>query len=131
MPTEQQVAAVVLGLVNAALPSTGNVVRAYDASTVPVSKPAEFVVVSVARRSGGSPRAGRYVTTGWGIYLMAVSQTSVANARNSLRLAGAAIESQVITAGGAASTPVKFDNQRTVGPDDGWFSGVINYTFGL
>lgn len=129
MPTEQQVAAVVLGLVNAALPSTGNVVRAYDASTVPVTKPAEFVVVSVARRPGGDPRAGRRKRTGWSVYLMAVSQTSVTNARNSLRIAGAAIEFQNLTAAGATSTPVDFYNQRPVAPDDGWFSGAATYNF--
>lgn len=128
MPTEQQVATTVIGLINTALPAS---VRAYDPSTIPkddANKPAEFVIVTVARRSGGSPRAGRYVTTGWGIYVLAASRTSVANARNSLRLAGTAIESQVLTVAGATSTPVRFDNERTVGPDGVWFSGVNSYT---
>lgn len=135
MPTEQQVATVVLGLINAALPAVappgGYAVRAYDASSVPGTKPAEFVTISIARRSGGESRSGRYVTTGWSIYVQAASQTKVANAHNSLRMAGVAIESKVLTVAGLTSTPVKFDNERPVGSDDGWFSGVHSYTFTL
>lgn len=128
MPTEQQVAAVVVALIDAALPPS---VVVGDPSTIPDVKPAEFVVVTVARRSGGNARAGRYVTTGWGIYVMAASKSSVANARNSLRLAGAAIESQVLTVAGLASTPVRFDNERTVGEDNDYYSGVNSYTFAI
>lgn len=132
MPTENEVASAVLALINAALPSSGaNIVRAYDPSTLPETRPEEFVLVTIARRSGGSPRAGRYGTTGWGIYVLAASQTSVTNARNALRLAGAAIESKALSIAGSTSTPVRFDNQRTVGPDGNWFSGVNSYTLAL
>lgn len=128
MPTEQQIAAVVLGLINAALPAT---TRAYEPDKVPATRPANYVVLTVVRRSGGTPRGGRYVTTGWSFYLMGVAQTSVSNARNSLRLAGDALESKVLTVAGLASTPVKFDNGRPVAPDDGWFSGVNTYSTAL
>lgn len=126
MPTEQQIATVALGLMNAALPAT---VRAYDPDKVPATKPTEYVVLTVVRRAGGSPRVGRRKRTGWSLYLMAVSQTSVSNARNSLRIAGGALEHVNLTVAAATSTPVNFDNGRAVAPDDGWFTGVNVYNF--
>lgn len=128
MPTEQQVAAVVLGLINAALPAS---VRAYEPEKVPSTRPADYLVLTVVRRGGGQPRSGRYTTTGWSFYLMGVSQVSTSNARNTLRLAGGAIESQVLTVAGLASTPVKYDSGRPVAPDDGWLSGVNQYSTAL
>jgi hypothetical protein len=124
MPTEQQVAAAVVALVDAALPPS---VIVGDPSTIPDVKPAEFVVVTVVRRSGGNARAGQYVTTGWSIYLLAASKSSVANARNSLRLAGAAIEGERLSAGGETSTPMRFDNGRPVAEDADYFSGVSTF----
>lgn len=126
MPTEAQVIAAVLTAANTALPAT---VRAYEAGKVPSPRPNEFVVVSIVRRAGGNPRAGRFETTGWSVYVMAASASSEANARNSLRLVGTAIESQSLTVAGERTTPVRFSNGRPVAPDDGYFSGVNTYDF--
>lgn len=128
MPTEQQVATEALRIANAALPAT---TRAYEPSKVPATRPDEYVTVAVVRRSGGRPRSGRYVTTGWALYVMAASKTSESNARNSLEKIRAALESQVLTVAGVTSTPVKFDSARPVGPDNTWSSGVNTYTFTL
>lgn len=128
MPTEQQVTDSVRGLINAALPAS---VRCYEPDKVPSTRPAEYLVLTVVRRSGGTPRSGRYVTSGWSAYVMAASQTATANARNSLEKARGALESVAITVDGVASTPIRFDNARPVAPDDGWFSGVNIYTFAL
>ncbi|MBM7518274.1 hypothetical protein [Nocardioides nitrophenolicus] len=128
MPTEQQVATVVLDLVNTALSEPA---EAFAPDEVPSPRPAEHVIVTVVRRAGGTARSGRYVTSGWSLYLMAVSQVSVANARNSLAAAGAALESAVIAVGGVTSTPIRFDSARAVAPDDSWFSGVNVYNFAL
>jgi hypothetical protein len=118
--------AAALAKMNAALPAS---VRAVEPSKVATPRPKEFVNVTLVRRAGGSPRAGRYDTTGWALYLMAASQTSEANARNSLRLAGAALESAPLVVGSESSTPVRFDNARPVSPDDGWFTGSAVYHF--
>lgn len=128
MPTEQQIATALLALANGALPAT---VRAYEPSKVPATKPLEFVTVALVRRFGGTPRAGRYTTTGWAVYVMAASKTSEANARNSLEKVGDVLEGQVLTIDGRKSTPVTFNNARPVGPDDGWSSGVKTYHFAI
>lgn len=128
MPTEQQVADSVRGLINAALPTS---VRCYEPDKVPSTRPAEYLVLTVVRRSGGAPRSGRYATSGWSAYVMAASQTATANARNSLEKARGALESKVLVVAGVHSTPVRFDNARPVGSDDGWFSGVNVFSFAL
>jgi hypothetical protein len=128
MATEQQIVTASLAIANGALPLT---TRAYEPSKVPKSKPDEFVTVTIARRSGGTPRAGRYATTGWALYVMAASKTSESNARNSLEKVGAALEGRVLTVAGLTSTPVKFQVDRPVGPDDGWSTGVKTYHFTL
>lgn len=128
MATESQVMTAALTAVNDALPAA---VRACEPSEVPGTRPAEFVVVTLARRSGGTARAGRHSTTGWALYLMAASSTSEANARNTLEKARAALENVVLTVGSESSTPVTFANARPVSPDDGWFSGSAVYHFAL
>ena len=128
MPTEQQVVTEVLALINEQLTGDTN---AFEPDEVPSPRPAEHVVVTVARRSGGSPRAGRYATTGWSAYVMAASQTAAQNARASLQESREALEGVVVTVDGEQSTPIRFDSARAVGPDDGWFSGVNVYTFAL
>lgn len=128
MPSDNQVVTTVLAVVNEALPPA---VRAYTPSKVPTTLPAEFVVVTVARRSGGSPRAGRYATRGWAVYFMASSATSDTNAGNALRLIDEAIENRPLLVADETSTPVRFDNARPVAPDDNWFSGVNTYTFAI
>lgn len=130
MPTEQQVATEALRIANAALPAAGTA-RAHEPSKVPSPRPDEYVTVAVVRRPGGKPRSGRYSTTGWSLYVMAASARSEENARNWLEKIRAAFESQVITVAGVASTPVKFDSARPVGPDNTWSSGVNTYTFTL
>lgn len=128
MATEAQIIAAILAAANTALPAA---VDAYETGKVPEPRPNEFVVVTIARRSGGSPRSGRYVTTGWAVYVQAASFSSESNARNSLRIVGAAIESKPLTVAGEQSTPVRFSNARPVAPDDGWFSGVNTYEFAI
>lgn len=126
MATESDALAAVLAAINADLPPT---VRAYDADKVPTARPLDFVTVSVARRSGGTARSGRYSTEGWAAYVMGASKTSSSNARNSLRLANGALENRVLTVGSEKSTPVRFENGRPVAPDDGWSTGVNTYHF--
>lgn len=128
MATESEIMAAVLAAANAALPAS---VRAYEPSKVPGVRPKEFVTVTIVRRAGGSARSARHATTGWAVYFLGASLTSEANARNSLRLAGAALENKTLTVGSESSTVVRFDNARPVSPDDGWFTGASTYTFAI
>lgn len=125
MATEKQVLDAVLELINAALPPA---VRAYPQGKVPQPFPPDFVAVYVVRRSGGGGRAGRYTTRGWAVYVTGAS-TSEPDARNSLRLAGDALENKTLAVGSESSTPMRFDNARPITDDKGWHAGVSVYHF--
>lgn len=125
MADEKQVLDAVLALVNAALDTA----EAYPVGKVPDPFPAEFVTVYAVRRSGGTGRAGRFTTRGWAVYITGASNASEANARNSLRLAGNALENRVLVIGAEQSTPMRFDNARPISDDKGWHSGVNAYHF--
>lgn len=128
MADEKQVLDAVLALVNAALPAS---TRAYAVGTVPTPFPKEFVTVYVVRRSGGTGRAGRFSTRGWAVYVTGASSFSEANARNSLRLAGDALENKTLTIGSEQSTLMRFDNARPISNDKGWHSGVSTFHFAI
>lgn len=129
MPTEQQIATALFAIVN---PAVAPVV-AYEPSKVPTgtSKPAEFVTLALVQRSGGTPRAGRYATTGWALYVMAASKVSENNARLRHDKIAGVLDGRILTIAGATSTPVTFDNARPVSPDDGYSTGVRVYHFAL
>lgn len=126
MATEQQVAAAVMTRIQAAL---GQRVKAYDHDQLPSKRPEEHVVVTIARRAGGVPRAGRYSTTGWAVYVMAASKTFVDNARTSLQKVRTELENKTLTVGDETSTPVTFRTGRPVGEDDGWLTGSDTFHF--
>lgn len=128
MATEEQVLTAALALVNAALPGD---VEAFPVGEVPEPFPADFVTVYVVRRSGGGGRAGRHVTTGWALYLTGASSQFESNARNSLRIAGAALENKTLAVGSEQSTPMRFDNARPITDDKGWHAGVSVYHFAI
>lgn len=127
MATEKQVLDAVLALINAALPAA---VRAYPVGKVPSPFPSDFVTVYAVRRAGGGGRAGRYVTRGWAVYVTGAS-TSESDARNSLRIAGDALENRVLAVGSERSTPMRFDNARPISNDKGWHAGVSVFHFAL
>ena len=126
MATEEQVLNAVVALVDAALPARTEV---HEAGAMDKPYPPEFVTVYVVRRGGGTGRAGRRATRGWAAYLTGASSESGHNARNSLRLAGDALENKVLAVGDERSTPMTFDNGRAVTEDKGWHSGVSVYHF--
>lgn len=126
MASEKDVLDAVLAAVNAALPPS---VRAWPVGKVPEPFPVEFVTVHVVRRSGGTARSGRYSTRGWAAYVTGASSESEANARNSLRLAGDALENQVLVVASGRSTPLRFDNARPIDKAKGWHAGVSVYHF--
>lgn len=128
MATETEILTAVLAAANTALP-TGR--DAYEPGKVPTPRPNEFVTVTIARRGGGSARAGRFATTGWAVYVMGASMTASSNARDSLRLVDGALDGVVLAIADETTTPIRFDNARPVAPDDGWFTGVNTYHFAI
>ena len=126
MASEEQVLDEALSLLNAALPDS---VTAYAHGPMPEPFPHEFVRVYLVRRAGGTGRAGRYDTTGWALYVTAASSQFEANARNSLRIVGEALENTVLAVGSEQSTPMRFDNARPITDDKGWHAGVSVWHF--
>lgn len=119
----------VIAALNAGLPAS---VRAYDLDDLPATRPADYLEVTVSRRAGGELRStGATKTAGWRVTTRAVSKVSVSNARTTLNKARLALEFVNLSVGGKTSTPVQFETQEAVEPDDGWWSGLIAWTYAL
>lgn len=126
---EQQVLDAFMTRANTAL---GGRVDAYEHDNFPGKKPDEYVIVTIARRAGGSPRAGRHSTTGWAVYVLAASHVSSDNARLSLHKVRAEFINTTLDIAGessSTSTPITFRTARAVGAGSGWFSGVDTFHF--
>lgn len=118
--------AAALAVLNAAL--TPKV--AYDFDDIPATRPADYVEVSLHRRFGGESRAsGQKWVTGYRLAVRSVSQASVSDARLMRLKAKTALESKFLTVSGETSTPIQFESEDPIGPDDGWYSGLTLYTF--
>lgn len=125
--TAQENATAVLAALNASL--TPKV--AYDYDEVPAERPDNYVEISVSRRFGGEPRlTGRKGSTGWRVTTRAVSRY-VSDARLMQEKCRTALEYVRLTVGGETTTPIDFESEDPVGPDDGWFSGLITWTYVL
>lgn len=124
--TAQQQATAVLAALNAAL--TPKV--AYDLDKVPATRPAEYVEVTVSRRHGGEFRqCGDIGTVGYRVTVRAISRVSVSNVRASLEKCRSALEFASLTVGDESTTPIQFETEDPAGYDDGWFSGLVTFTY--
>ncbi len=103
---------------------------AYDMGKVPATRPPEFVELTLTRRFGGVPTlSGPKTATGYRFTLAAVSQTSIANARNSLEKCRAEFEDTLLAVGGEESTPIEFETEDEADYGSGWFSQYASYTY--
>lgn len=124
-----------LAAVLAALTAAGAV--PYDLGTAPGENgntgtlPSRFTQVTVSRRFGGNFRGDASpTTTGYRGTTRAVAK-SANDARNLRRLAGLALENVALTVGGSTTTPIQFENEDPIGPDDGYFSGLTYWVWAL
>lgn len=122
--TEAEALAAVLALLN-----TGGTI-AYtigDLQKMGTAVPQEYVEVGLSRMFGGQAlNDGRTATTGYRITTRAVALKEP-NAREMARRATTRLEGSRV----GDSTPVAFESADTIGPDDGWFSGLTLWTFVL
>lgn len=127
--TAQQTMTAALAALNAGLPAT---VRAYDLDKVPTTRPPEYVTALLMRRSGARLNVGGTTgIVGYRLRVRAVSQTGTSNVRNSLEKCRAALEFKRLTVGSQRSTPIQFETEDDMTPDDGWFATYTDYTFTL
>lgn len=123
--TETQAAAVLTAL-NTQLP--GSLV-AYDIDDLPAVRPADYIEVTVSRRFGGEQRnSGHKTTSGYRVTTRAVGET-VTNARTLHGHARTALEFKMLTVSGEHTSPIQFESEEPVGPDDGAFSGLLSWTY--
>lgn len=126
MASEQDQVDAILAVLNAALSPK----VAYDVGDVPLDRPAEYVEVFLTRRFGavetiGGPKS----STGWRVTVRAVSRSSVNNVRLMLNKCREALEDVRLSVGAEETTPIEFENARTIAPDEGWFTGATNFTY--
>jgi hypothetical protein len=128
LATEEQHAAAVLTALNTALTSN---MRAYDYDEVPATRPDNYVEVTVSRRFGGDNRAvGSTGRVGWRITTRPVAKT-VSNAREMRKRVTTALNAARVTVSGDKSTPIQFEGEEPIGPDDGWYSGLSTWTYAI
>ena len=102
---------------------------AYDHDDVPATLPPYFTQVTVSRRFGGVMRGERPTSTLYRATTRAVAK-NVTTARE-MRRRAAQIEGTSLTVGGEKTTPIQFEAEDAINPDDGYFSGLTYWTFAL
>lgn len=104
--------------------------KVYELHQVPSTRPPNYVELSLSRRFGGEfKQSGDVGTTGYRVTLRAVAQVSVMAAREDLEKCRAALEFTSLAVGGSTTTPIQFETEDPVAADDGWFSGLMSFTY--
>lgn len=125
MSANEQSTAVLAALTTALSPKVPYLLHA-----VPSPRPSEYVAVVVSRRFGGNLNLGAQMgITGYRISVEAVSEQSGTNAAVSLEKCRAALEFVRLTVGGKSTTPIQYEAETPIDYDDGWFSGVMQFTY--
>lgn len=102
----------------------------FDIDKLPSPLPDYYTEVSVSRRYGGEALASSELTSkSYRITTRQVAKT-ITNARR-LRAKGAGLEDTLLTVGGDTTSPVAFETEDLIGPDDGWYSGLQTWTYAL
>lgn len=123
MSTKAQVDAVLVVLNAAIAPSI-----AYPYDKVPAERPVRYVEVSISRRFGGERRASAQKgRIGWRLTVRAIADR-VSDALLLHDQAQEALEGLFLSINDKA-TPVEFETEEPVGPDDRSFSGLTSYTY--
>lgn len=86
---------------------------------------------SIERRYVEPRRAGRAGRSGWRLSIRYVGRTPD-EARHAQLVATTAVDEKRLTVGGHLSTPVTHESTSPIEPDDdGWWSGLTNWTYVL
>ena len=122
-PTEEEHAAAVIAALKAANAAP------YDLDEIPSTLPTYYTEVTVTRRFGGVQRnSAQTGTQSYRITTRAVAKT-VSNAREMRKRTQAALNEARLTIGGRTSTPIQFETEDVIGPDDGYYSGLTAWTY--
>ena len=126
--TAQANADAILAALNTALSPR----KAYDLDKVPPTRPPQYVEVTLSRRFGGTQRLSSQIATGgYRLTVRAVSQTTISSVRGDLEKCRAALEFKRLDVGGFTTTPIQFETEDPAASDEGWFSGLLVFTFAI
>ena len=92
--------------------------------------PPIYVLLAVERRFAPESRQGRAGRSGWRVTTRYVGR-SVAEAGWAALQVQKALDEVRVTIDGHASTPVTFESQESIDPDNGRFSGLTSWTYAL
>lgn len=124
--TAAENAAALLAVLNAAVSPR----KVYELHQVPTTRPPNYVEMTLSRRFGGEfKQCGDVGTTSYRVTLRAVAQMSVTAARDDLEKCRAALENVALVVGSDATTPIQFETEDPVATDNGWFSGLMAFTY--
>lgn len=119
-----------------ALTATLGANRVYEYGTVPGESgvtgtlPPIFALPSLERRYAAPDRSGRSGRSGWRLSVRYVGRTA-SEARWAGMQIAAALDGANLTIDGYTSTPVTFESQAAVAPDEGRYSGTSSWTYVL
>lgn len=131
--TEEQHAVAVLAAINAQLAAAGVDVTAYDDDEVRAMspKPTEYVAVAVYRRFNGDSRLHGSKGVGLHRIVTRYSADRVTNSRTLRTQTRLALEEKRLAIAGATTTPIQFETATRIEPDDDWFTGMDQWTYGI
>lgn len=120
----------ILSTLNATLASARKAYRIGDPAII-TDAADSYTEVSLWRRPGGLARLDAVLDSD----LMRVKTRYVAKSANNAGVqhskTRAAIEYASLSIGGSTTTPIQFETEDPIVPDDGWFSGWTDWTYAL
>lgn len=90
-----------------------------------------YTEVIISRRFGGIARMDSTLDSTLHRATARYVSKSATNAGVQQSKARGSLEYAVLTIGGLSTTPVQFETEDPIGPDDGWFSGADDFTYAL
>jgi hypothetical protein len=118
----------VLGALNAVLPATHKAYRMGDPAIV-TDNASAYTEVVISRRFGGIARADSTLDSDLIRAMTRAVAKSQADADNQATKNRAALEYASLSIGGVTTTPIQFETEDPVAPDDGWYSGATSWSY--
>lgn len=120
-----------IAAIRAALEATGRTVYTYSQidALSSTARPDDYIILDLSRIFGGAQiNDGTDGTSMWRLGTRAVSKLDE-NADTLLDDCRDALEGVALTVGGSLTGPLTFETEIPVGPDDGSYSGLIDWTY--
>lgn len=118
----------ILAALNAGLPAAHKAYRMGDPGII-TDASAAYTEVIISRRHGGIARADSTLDSDLIRVMTRVVAKSADNAGVQQTKVRAALEYTALSIGGVTTTPIQFETEDPIAPDDGWYSGATDWTY--